>query len=117
RKLEKLVIHERRFKGVHAAAKDAVSLQDIRQILMDDDVELVERDQQHLRAVLGSLALDQPLPAELVLSDKELAALTDRSPEAYQKASAPPDASARIAQIEDAPDETNDLLAGMEALE
>ncbi|KAJ1732022.1 putative ATPase [Coemansia biformis] len=117
RKLEKLVIHERRFKGVHSANKDQVSLQDIKQILMDDGGEVVERDQQHLSDVLGALALDQPLPADLVLSDKELAALTDRSPEAYEKASSLAGASARIAQLEDAPDERNDMLASMDAPE
>ncbi|KAJ2785852.1 putative ATPase [Coemansia javaensis] len=112
RRLEKLVIHERRFKGLRgAASKDQVSLQDIRQILMDDDVEVVERDQQHLRRALEALAPGETLSPDTVLSDKDLAALTDRSPEAYQRTAPRADASARIAQLEDVPDERNDMLA------
>ncbi|KAJ2807637.1 putative ATPase [Coemansia guatemalensis] len=117
RRLEKLVIHERRFKGASNASANAgdLSLSDIKQLLLEDDAELVDRDQSALRSVLESLGPEDTVPCDLVLSDSELAAITDRSPEAYQKMSANP--SSRIAQVEDAPDERNDMLANMESLE
>ncbi|KAJ2081162.1 putative ATPase [Coemansia sp. RSA 988] len=120
RRLEKLVIHERRFKGASAlnskgAHSADLSLSDIKQLLLEDDAELVERDQSTLRSVLESLGPDDPVPCDLVLSDVELAAITDRSPESYLKHSNKP--SARIAQVENAPDEQNDMLANMESLE
>ncbi|KAJ2391033.1 putative ATPase, partial [Coemansia sp. RSA 2611] len=115
RKLEKLVIHERRFKGLGAQNKDEVSVQDIKRILVDDDTELVEKDQLALRNALEQLSSDEKLPADLVLSDKELEALLDRSPEAYLKPDSNADESTRIAQVEQAPDERNDMLADMKA--
>ncbi|PIA13295.1 hypothetical protein COEREDRAFT_21143, partial [Coemansia reversa NRRL 1564] len=97
RRLEKLVIHERRFKGAMNRTND-LSLSDIKQVLLEDDAELVDRDQSTLRSVLESLGPDDPVPCDLVLSDSELAAITDRSPDAYLKVSSKP--SARIAQVE-----------------
>ncbi|KAJ2001809.1 putative ATPase [Coemansia thaxteri] len=118
RKLEKLVIHERRFKGIarhsqSAGGPDEVSVQDIAQILMDDDTDLVEKDQKSLRTVLESLGPDQQVPPEAVLSSEELFALTDRSPEAYAKKDAID--SARFTKLEQIRDEQNDLLAKMES--
>ncbi|KAJ2350322.1 putative ATPase, partial [Coemansia sp. RSA 2618] len=113
RKLEKLVIHERRFKGLNSASKDQVSVQDIKQILLDDDTELAAKDQLELKNVLDALGLDEKVPDDLVLSEAELEALLDRSPEAYLKDKQ--HASDRIAQLEDTPDERNDMLAKMEA--
>ncbi|KAJ2479095.1 putative ATPase [Coemansia sp. RSA 2131] len=114
RKLEKLVIHERRFKGVGAKdADNTVSVQDIRQILLGDDTELVAKDQLELKTVLDALGPEDSIPDDLVLSAQELDALLDRSPEAYLKRK--DHASDRIAQIEDVPDERNDMLAKMDA--
>ncbi|KAJ2142447.1 putative ATPase [Coemansia sp. RSA 353] len=114
RKLEKLVIHERRFKGLGAKdADNTVSVQDIRQILLGDDTELVTKDQLELKTVLDALGPEDSIPDDLVLSTDELEALLDRSPEAYLKRK--DHASDRIAQIEDVPDERNDMLAKMDA--
>ncbi|KAJ2503296.1 putative ATPase [Coemansia sp. RSA 1972] len=113
RKLEKLVIHERRFKGINAKDADTVSVQDIRQILLDDDTELVTKDQLELKAVLDALGPEDCIPDDLVLSAQELDALLDRSPEAYLKRK--DHESDRIAQIEDVPDERNDMLANIKA--
>ncbi|KAJ2685869.1 putative ATPase [Coemansia spiralis] len=117
RKLEKLVIHERRFKGVSrqtqaVGAADEVSVQDIAHILMDDDTDLVEKDQRGLRAVLESLGPDQQVPPEAVLTNDEVVALTDRSPDAYVKKDSVD--SARFTELEQVRDEQNDLLAKME---
>ncbi|KAJ2335725.1 putative ATPase [Coemansia sp. RSA 2681] len=116
RKLEKLVIHERRFKGLSRqtqSAADEVSVQDIAHILMDDDTDLVEKDQRGLRAVLESLGPEQQVPPEAVLSNDEVVALTDRSPEAYVKKDVVD--SVRFTELEQGRDEQNDLLAKMEA--
>ncbi|KAJ2740706.1 putative ATPase [Coemansia sp. BCRC 34301] len=118
RKLEKLVIHERRFKGVSrqtqsSGSTDEVSVQDIAHILMDDDTDLVEKDQRGLRAVLETLGPDQQVPPEAVLTNDEVAALTDRSPEAYVKKDIVD--SARFTELEQVRDEQNDLLSKMEA--
>ncbi|KAJ1782545.1 hypothetical protein LPJ62_005405, partial [Coemansia sp. RSA 2167] len=97
-------------------AKDAdntVSVQDIRQILLGDDTELVTKDQLELKTVLDALGPEDSIPDDLVLSTDELEALLDRSPEAYLKRK--DHASDRIAQIEDVPDERNDMLAKMDA--
>ncbi|KAJ2018169.1 putative ATPase [Coemansia sp. S680] len=117
RKLEKLVIHERRFKGIArqtqaAGATDEVSVQDIAHILMDDDTDLVEKDQRGLRAVLESLGPDQQVPPEAVLTNDEVVALTDRSPEAYVKKDIVD--SVRFTELDQVRDEQNDLLAKME---
>ncbi|KAJ2450231.1 putative ATPase [Coemansia sp. RSA 2336] len=113
RKLEKLVIHERKFKGVGAQKREDVADLDIKRILMDDDVALAERDQRGLRKVLESLSPDEKVPADIIISDRELEALLDRSPEAYANpgASLSSAASSRIAHFEQAPDERNDMLA------
>ncbi|KAJ2488180.1 putative ATPase [Coemansia sp. RSA 2050] len=118
RKLEKLVIHERRFKGISrqtqsAGTADEVSVQDIAHILMDDDTDLVEKGQRGLRAVLESLGPDQQVPPEAVLTNDEVVALTDRSPEAYVKKDIVD--STRFTELEQVRDEQNDLLAKMEA--
>ncbi|KAJ2825815.1 putative ATPase, partial [Coemansia furcata] len=116
RKLEKLVIHERRFKGIarqaQSSATDEVSVQDIAHILMDDDTDLVEKDQRGLRAVLESLGPDQQVPPEAVLTNDEVVALTDRSPEAYAKKDVVD--TARFTTLDQVRDEQNDLLAKME---
>ncbi|KAJ1862229.1 putative ATPase [Coemansia sp. RSA 989] len=116
RRLEKLVIHERRFKGIGAQKRDDVSDLDIKRILMDDDVALAEKDQMGLRKVLESLRPDEKVPLDIIINDQELEALLDRSPEAYANPSASLTnaASSRIAHFEQAPDERNDMLASMD---
>ncbi|KAJ1943203.1 putative ATPase [Linderina macrospora] len=138
RKLEKLVIHERKFKGLGrnnatgnttrdetgAAAgtdksKDELSVQDIAQILMADDTELVEKDQRELKDTLERLGPDDPVPGEAVLTQEELAALTDRSPAAYKPKAVVPSVlhqASRIEELVATRDETNDMLAKMEKL-
>ncbi|KAJ2849193.1 putative ATPase, partial [Coemansia brasiliensis] len=116
RKLEKLVIHERRFKGVGSQKRDDVSDLDIKRILMDDDVALAEKDQMGLRRVLESLSPDEKVPVDIIINDKELEALLDRSPEAYANPSESLTSatSSRISHFEQAPDERNDMLASMD---
>ncbi|KAJ2347952.1 hypothetical protein GGH92_002998 [Coemansia sp. RSA 2673] len=79
---------------------------------MDDDTDLVEKDQRGLRAVLESLGPDQQVPPEAVLTNDEVVALTDRSPEAYVKKDIVD--SVRFTELDQVRDEQNDLLAKME---
>ncbi|KAJ1940404.1 putative ATPase [Linderina pennispora] len=125
RKLEKLVIHERKFKGLRSnmaatAAekdKDDLSAQDIAQILMADDSELVEKDQRELKGILERLGPDDAVPEEAVLTHEELRALTDRCPMAYESSTrVPGKLASRIEQLTATRDETNDVLAKMEKL-
>ncbi|KAI8322154.1 hypothetical protein GQ54DRAFT_297587 [Martensiomyces pterosporus] len=128
RKLEKLVIHERRFKGIRSRSaisssssssssstdgKDRLSVQDITSILMDDNTALVEKDQLELKRILENLGPDDPIPEEAILTNEELAALTDRSHEAYENRTGNEGAAAapmsRIEQINQMP-ESSDVL-------
>ncbi|KAJ1903164.1 putative ATPase, partial [Coemansia sp. IMI 209127] len=55
RKLEKLVIHEKRFKGLaRNQTDDEVSVQDVAYILNSDDTELVEKDQLGIKRILDA---------------------------------------------------------------
>ncbi|KAJ1720320.1 putative ATPase [Coemansia erecta] len=120
RKLEKLVIHEKHFKGLLPAAgkppgaKDELSTSDIAQILMDDDAQVFEKDQQNLRDVLERLGPEDKVPDDAILTDEELRALTDRSPEAYAKSKLSDDEAARFEQLVETRDDQNDLLANMQ---
>ncbi|KAJ1813212.1 hypothetical protein LPJ60_005658, partial [Coemansia sp. RSA 2675] len=60
-----------------------------------------------------SLGPDQQVPPEAVLTNDEVVALTDRSPDAYVKKDIVD--SARFTELEQVRDEQNDLLAKMEA--
>ncbi|KAJ1943866.1 putative ATPase, partial [Kickxella alabastrina] len=124
RKLEKLVIHDKKFKGLGSnnnngsggsgGLKDDLSVQDIAQILLDDDTELVEKDQRELKRILEALGPDEQVPEEAILTREELLALTDRSSEAYLKKDDM--GSDRIAEVVHVPDERNDMLSKMETL-
>ncbi|KAJ1889464.1 putative ATPase [Kickxella alabastrina] len=124
RKLEKLVIHDKKFKGLGSnnnngggasgGLKDDLSVQDIAQILLDDDTELVEKDQRELKRILESLGPDEQVPEEAILTREELLALTDRSSEAYLKKDDM--GSGRIAEVVHVPDGRNDMLSKMETL-
>ncbi|KAJ1878010.1 putative ATPase [Coemansia sp. RSA 486] len=116
RRLEKLVIHEKKFKGLQkqeSAEKAELSIGDIAQILMDDDDELVDKDQRELKKILENLGPDDQIPADAVLSEDELRTLTDRAPEAYLKKKIVD--SGRFKQMETAVDDQNDLLATIKA--
>ncbi|KAJ2559643.1 putative ATPase [Coemansia sp. RSA 1933] len=109
RKLEKLVIHEKRFKGLgRSSATDEVSVQDVAHILESDDSELFEKDQRGIKDILDSLGPDDRLPDDAILDDDEIRLLTDRSPEAYKAAAK---SSARFEELEHIADEQNDVLA------
>ncbi|KAJ1822768.1 putative ATPase [Coemansia sp. RSA 2598] len=122
RRLEKLVIHEKKFKGLGessslagsqgAGVEDDLSVRDIAQILMDDDVELVDKDQRQLRRVLEDLGPGDKIPEDAILSQAEIDTLTDRSPGAYEKRK-PLGLSGRFKQVDAAVDDQNDLLANM----
>ncbi|KAJ1880340.1 putative ATPase [Coemansia sp. RSA 1722] len=116
RRLEKLVIHEKKFKGHQlrdSTEKTDLSIGDIAQILMDDDDELVDKDQRELKKILENLGPDDQIPADAVLSEEELRTLTDRAPEAYLKKKIVD--SGRFKQMETAVDDQNDLLATIKA--
>ncbi|KAJ1662029.1 putative ATPase [Coemansia sp. RSA 1646] len=110
RKLEKLVIHEKRFKGLGrpSSGDDEVSVQDVAYILSSDDTELVEKDQLGIKRILDALAPQDRVPEDAILDDDEIRLLTDRSLEAYQKAAKP---SSRFEELEHIVDEQNDILA------
>ncbi|KAJ2778372.1 putative ATPase [Coemansia interrupta] len=120
RKLEKLVIHEKHFKGLLPAAgktssaKDELSTSDIAQILMDDDAQVFEKDQKNLRDVLERLGPEDKVPEDAILTDEELMALTDRSPEAYAKSKMNEGEAVRFKQLVETRDDQNDLLANMQ---
>ncbi|KAJ2365101.1 putative ATPase, partial [Coemansia sp. RSA 2607] len=119
RRLEKLVIHEKHFKGLLPAAgktssaKGELSTTDIVQILMDDDAQVFEKDQQNLRDVLERLGPEDKVPDDFILTDDEIRALTDRSPEAYEKNKVAEDEATRFEQLVETSDDQNDLLANM----
>ncbi|KAJ1996076.1 putative ATPase [Coemansia sp. RSA 1358] len=111
RKLEKLVIHQSKFKGVKSNSSEAGDL-DVAGILMDDDEEVVEKDQMVLKGVLEMLAPGEMVPREAILTDEEVRLLTDRSPQAY---STPAKVSERVKELEQLADEQNDILAKMQS--
>ncbi|KAJ1960290.1 putative ATPase, partial [Dipsacomyces acuminosporus] len=122
RKLEKLVIHKRKFKGLGKKTQEEeggeISVQDIANILMDDDTDLVEKDQLELKSVLEKLGPNDKVPQEAILNDEELNMLTDRSPQAYvaKQRKENVDIKSRFEQIEQTRDERNDMLAAIEPL-
>ncbi|KAJ2521669.1 putative ATPase [Coemansia sp. RSA 1939] len=120
RRLEKLVIHERRFKGLArraataagasgAGAADEVSESDVARILASDDSELVARDQMAVGRVLAELEPGARVPDDAILSADEVRLLTDRSPAAYCAGGS--GAGARFEELALVADEQNDILA------
>ncbi|KAJ2511974.1 hypothetical protein H4217_007115, partial [Coemansia sp. RSA 1939] len=120
RRLEKLVIHERRFKGLArraataaggsgAGVADEVSESDVARILASDDSELVARDQMAVGRVLAELEPGARVPDDAILSADEVRLLTDRSPAAYSAGGS--GAGARFEELARVADEQNDILA------
>ncbi|KAJ2654845.1 putative ATPase [Coemansia sp. RSA 1200] len=126
RRLEKLVIHERRFKGLArraaaavasgsgAGAADEVSESDVARILASDDSELVARDQMAVGRVLAGLEPGARVPDDAILSADEVRLLTDRSPAAYSAGGS--GAGARFEELARVADEQNDVLAAAAAV-
>ena len=86
RKLEKLVIQKGKFKSLAAAAASGDSVAELAELLTREDSEKI--------IVKGG---DQ------IFTDEELAAILDRSDEAYEKAEG--GKSGRFEIVEDKPDE------------
>lgn len=108
RKLEKLVIHQKKFKGPDSAGD--LSVGEVRDILNEGDTELVQKDQSELGKVLEKLGPNEMLPEECVLTEDELAVLTDRTTEAYKRKEKDT-SSRRFTELDVVPDERNDILA------
>ncbi|KAJ1912899.1 putative ATPase [Mycoemilia scoparia] len=121
RKLEKLVIHKEKFKGVanKAAAggsassidtafksssgvnSKGMSLTELADILASEDGEGVNSaEAQKVANVVDGLDLSEAIPKELILTDKELEIITDRSPEAYERAKKEKEAQDSIEEVE-----------------
>ncbi|KAJ2855519.1 putative ATPase [Coemansia erecta] len=123
RRLEKLVIHEKKFKGLadnKTGDREELSVKDIAQILMDDDEQLVDKEQRELQKILESLGPEDCVPLDAILSQAEVDTLTDRSPEAYQnimKNDGGGDggeiSGSRFKQVDDVVGDQNDILANM----
>jgi hypothetical protein len=110
--LEKLVIHKGKFckllildefKGDESyyRSRQTISATELKTLLEEEDSQVGNKGRQFTEAI--------PSP-ESLLTDEELEAILDRSPEAFLTTSA---SSERFKVIEDADDEANNALAGM----
>ncbi|PVU89778.1 hypothetical protein BB560_006273 [Smittium megazygosporum] len=112
RKLEKIVIYQKQFKGIatlinaentenvsgdqdnkksidsfkSSFTNSNISLDELTEILLNDKMDKVDHDLVKIAEEVDSIPLDKPIPRELIISDENLRTITDRSPEAYNNA-------------------------------